>query len=366
MRWRRPSASSLAIVASPSASPTATDLLLGASTRAVGLARWTYRAATRTVTTVYPPAERLVSAAAERARADLDLVLRGAIVRVLGVALVTVDLTRVVRDHIDLDAVVQDLDVDAVVERMDLDPVLARIDVAAVARRVVEEIDLPEIVRESSGALASEAVGGVRSRAVRGDNALTRVLGGQSDFREEEPAGRVPAAVAHHRPAGVVTRLLGAALDAGTVALLTSLLYLGVAGLRFMWWPASFRWPHPPTLVSVAAVVLVAVAYLTTGWVTTGRSLGGSVLGFRVLSHRRELLGWPQAGARAALYVLFPLGLALAAGPARLSLQDILVRSIVVYDWHHDGGTAARLASTDVGVAHAVDFADAMRPSRSS
>ncbi len=288
---------------------------------------------------MYPPAGRLASAATERARTDLDLVLREAIVRVLGVALATVDLTKIIREHVDLDVVARGLDVDAVVERMDLDPVLARIDVAALARRVVDEIDLPEIVRESSGALASEAVGGIRARALRGDDTLSRVLGGQSEARTDEPAARTPATVATHRPAGVVTRLLGAVLDAGTVALLTVLLYLGVAGLRFMWWPASFGWPHPPVLVSVAVVGPVAVLYLTTGWVMSGRSLGGSVLGNRVLSHRRELLGWPRAAARAALYLLFPLGLALAAvGPARRSLQDLLTRSTVVYDWHHDRG----------------------------
>jgi hypothetical protein len=344
------SAGSLADIDRPGASPTAVDLLLGAGATAVGLVRWTVRAATRTVTVVYPPAGRLASSAAERARADVDLLLREAIVRVLGVALATVDLTRIVREHVDLDAVVRELDLDAVVERVDLDPVLARIDIASVARRVVDEIDLPEIVRESSGVLASEAVGGVRGGALHGDDALARVLSRGPEPRRDDPTGRVPAAVADHRPAGVVTRLLGAALDAGTVVALTFLLYLGAAGLRFMWWPASFRWPHPPAQVSVAAVVVVAVLYLTIGWVTTGRSVGGSVLGFRVLSRRRELLGWPRAGARAAMYVLFPLGLALAAvGPTRRSLQDLLVRSTVVYDWHYDRGARAAAAQPEPG-----------------
>jgi RDD family len=312
------SAGRLARVDRPGATPTAADLLLGIGATAFGLARWTFRAATRTVTTVYPPAGRLASVAAERARADLELVVRQAVVKVLGVALATIDLTKLIRENVDLDAVAQDLDVDAVVERLD---------VAAVARQVLDEIDLPEIVRESSGVLSSEVVGGVRVRAIRADAALTR--GGTP--QREEPAEQAE----RRRPAGAVTRLLGAILDAGLVALLSSLLYLGVAGLRLMWWPASFSWPHPPVLVSVTVVVLVAVVYLTSGWVTTGRSLGGSLLGYRVLSLRREPLGWPRAAARAVLYVVFPIGLALAAlTPARLSLQDMLLRSTVVYDWH--------------------------------
>ncbi|HWM02274.1 MAG TPA: RDD family protein [Actinophytocola sp.] len=323
------------------ARPSAADLLLGVGAAGVGLVRWSFRLTTRAVGTVYPPAGRFAATAAERARADVDLLLRQVIARVLGVALDSVDLTKLVRENVDLDAVAEDLDVAAVVERIDLDQVLARVDIAAIAHQVIEEIDLPEIVRESSGALASEAVGAVRARAIRAEDALPRVLGGGPGPAADRP-GRVPTAAAHHRPAGIVTRLLGAAIDTGTVALLTLLLYLGVAGLRFMWWPASFRWPHPHVLLSVAAVIVVAVGYLATGWVTSGRSVGGSVLGFRVLSHDRSLLGWPRAGARAALYVVFPLGLALAAvGPSRRSLQDILLRSTVVYDWHHDGGARA-------------------------
>lgn len=325
--------------------PNAADLILGAGAAGVGLARWAFGVATRTVTTVYPPAGRLASTAAARARADIDLVLRETIVRVVSVALTTVDLTRIVRENVDLDTVVRDLDVDAVVARVDLDPVIARVDIAAIARRVITDIDLPELVRESSGALASEAVSGVRAGALRGDDALNRVLGGRSSTRVDEPAGPMPAAVAIHRPAGVVTRLLGAALDVGTIALLTALLYLGVAGLRFMWWPEAFHWPHPPVQLSLPAVALVAVVYLTIGWATTGRSVGGSVLGYRVLSHRRRILRWPWAGVRAVLCTLLPIGIALAAfGPGRRSLQDLLLRTTVVYDWHHDGGARATAA----------------------
>jgi hypothetical protein len=46
---------------------------------------------------------------------------------------------------------------------------------------------------------------------------------------------------------------------------------------------------------------------------------------------------------RAVVYVVFPLGLLWSAvSSSRRSLQDVLVGSVVVYDWHRDGG--ARLA----------------------
>jgi hypothetical protein len=272
-----------------------------------------------------------------RTAADLALgVARWTFTRALGVALAAVDLTALVRKHIDIDAVAQDLDIDAVVER---------VDTAAIANKLLDEIDLPEIVRESSDAFASEAVSGVRTRAIRADNAVARTVGRIFHRQADPPAGSVPNQVARYWPAGVVSRLLGAVLDTAAAAALTFLLYFCLAGLRFMIWPASFRWPQPSVLVSLVVGVSVAIVYLTTGWVTTGRSIGGSVLGYRVLSQGRELLGWPRATARAALYVLFPIGVMFAAvGPTRHSLQDKLLRSTVVYDWHHDGG--ARAAAT--------------------
>jgi hypothetical protein len=262
-------------------------------------------------------------------------VARWTATRVLGVALAAVDLTALVRRHIDIDAVARDLDVDAVVER---------VDTAAIAARLLDEIDLQEIVRESSDAFASEAVSGVRVRAIRADNAVTRVVARVLRRSPDPPPGSVTDQVARYWPAGVVSRLLGAALDTGAAAGLTFLLYFCAAGLRFMIWPASFHWPQPSLLLSLVVGVSAAIAYLTTGWVTTGRSIGGSVLGYRVLSRDRALLGWPRATARAALYVLFPVGLLLAVvGPGRRSLQDVLLRSEVVYDWHHDGGARALL-----------------------
>lgn len=42
--------------------------------------------------------------------------------------------------------------------------------------RVVESVDLPEIVRQSSGTLASEAVQGVRAQTMQADDAVAHVV----------------------------------------------------------------------------------------------------------------------------------------------------------------------------------------------
>ena len=105
--------------------------------------------------------------------------------------------------------------------------------------------------------------------------------------------------------------------------------------MRFLVSPLSFRWPVPSSVLSVAIGMLLAVGYLTVGWATVGRTGGAAVLGLRVLSTGRSRLGWARAVLRAVLCVVFPVGLLWSAvSRERRSLQDLVVRSVVVYDWH--------------------------------
>ena len=63
-----------------------------------------------------------------------------------------------------------------VVARLDLDAIIARIDLAGLAQEVIESIDLPEIIRESTGTVASEVVRGVRMQSIDADEAVARVV----------------------------------------------------------------------------------------------------------------------------------------------------------------------------------------------
>jgi len=142
--------------------------------------------------------------------------------------------------------------------------------------------------------------------------------------------------------AGVVTRSLAAAVDTAVVAMAVVLIYLGTAAVRFALMPLAFVWPRPSPVFSLVGATLVATAYLSVAWATTGRTYGGGLLGLRVLSARRGLIGWPRAMVRAVACVVFPAGLLWAAvSPTRRSLQDLLLGSVVVYDWHRDRGTRA-------------------------
>ncbi|MGZ4581051.1 MAG: hypothetical protein ACXVXG_10505 [Nocardioidaceae bacterium] len=114
------------------------------------------------------------------ARVDIDAVARRLDVDSVVARL---DLTRIVRERVDLDYLVSTVDLDAAVGRVDLDAVAARLDydavierigVVALAERVIAEIDLPEIIRESTGSVASDTVRGVRMQSISADEAVGR------------------------------------------------------------------------------------------------------------------------------------------------------------------------------------------------
>jgi hypothetical protein len=71
---------------------------------------------------------------------------------------------------------IDEIDFDAVLARVDLDAVLAGIDVSGLARRVLDEIDIGQLVRESSTTMAAETADAVRARSMRADRALNRLV----------------------------------------------------------------------------------------------------------------------------------------------------------------------------------------------
>ena len=77
---------------------------------------------------------------------------------------------------VDLEPVIARVDVDAIASRLDLDAIVDRLDIVAIAREVIDEIDLPEIIRESSSAMASETVVGVRMRGIEADERVSRIV----------------------------------------------------------------------------------------------------------------------------------------------------------------------------------------------
>jgi hypothetical protein len=81
-----------------------------------------------------------------------------------------------VASRIDLDKIISRIDVNDIAAGIDLDAIIDRLDLAAIANRVITEIDLPELIRESSGAMASESVLGVRTQGIEADEWVNRLV----------------------------------------------------------------------------------------------------------------------------------------------------------------------------------------------
>ncbi len=107
--------------------------------------------------TAIPPVRALVAAIA---------------VQLVDEVLAELDLTTLVRERVDIDAVVRDIDIDAII---------ARIDLVGLADQVIDGVDLPKIIRESTTSVTADVMTDVRTQGERADDMVSglvdRVLG---------------------------------------------------------------------------------------------------------------------------------------------------------------------------------------------
>lgn len=122
------------------------------------------------------------------AEIDLDAIItRLQIVALIQRIVGELDLTKLVLEGVDLDAIAAGLDLDGIVAQVDLDKAIASVDLIGLANEIIDGVNLNEIIRESTGALSTDAVRGVRTRGVDADAAVSgfvdRLLGraGASD-----------------------------------------------------------------------------------------------------------------------------------------------------------------------------------------
>ena len=101
------------------------------------------------------------------ARMEATKVTVAAVTRITELVLDQIDLTALVRERVDIDAIVADVDIDAII---------ARVDLVGLADQIIDGVDLPEIIRESTGSMASETVQGVRMQGIGADQAVGRAV----------------------------------------------------------------------------------------------------------------------------------------------------------------------------------------------
>ena len=104
-------------------------------------------------------------------------------------------------DRVDIQAIVDRLDLDAIVGKVDLDAVVARIDVSGIVRQVIDDLDLLALIRESSEAVTTESIEGVRVHSAHADRyvqhvvdaVLRRRAGGRNPASEPDGVSESPS-----------------------------------------------------------------------------------------------------------------------------------------------------------------------------
>lgn len=111
-----------------------------------------------------------------RSRVGLTDQLRAAVSsvgsQVVGLVLDEIDLTALVRERVDVDAIAAGIDIDAIIVRIDL---------IGLANQVIDGVDLPKIIRESTNSVTAEVMTDVRTQGQRADDVVSgfvdRMLG---------------------------------------------------------------------------------------------------------------------------------------------------------------------------------------------
>jgi hypothetical protein len=112
---------------------------------------------------------------------DVDAIVRqvdiDAIARQIDIDAIVaqVDIDAIAK-RIDVDAIADRIEVDAIVSRVDIDAIVRRLDLVGIAEEVVNGIDLPEIIRQSTGSMASDVVRDVRMESIEADMAIARLI----------------------------------------------------------------------------------------------------------------------------------------------------------------------------------------------
>ncbi len=136
------------------------------------------------------------------------------------------------------------------------------------------------------------------------------------------------------QPAGIVTRLVAAAIDSLVVGIVMAATYLGWCGLLFLIQGRSFTFPRPGVFFGLGAAFVIAFVYLTVFWALIGRTYGYLVMGLRVQRRSGKPIRLIGAAIRAAFVLVFPIGILwVPVSRGNVSLQDGVLGTRVVYDW---------------------------------
>jgi hypothetical protein len=107
-----------------------------------------------------------------------------------------IDLTSLALARIDMERILARVDVNELAARVDLAAMVERLDLAKIAEEVIEELDVGELIRDSTGSMATETVEGIRVQGMNADIFVSRLVDrafgrrGDDDARAPRGNGR--------------------------------------------------------------------------------------------------------------------------------------------------------------------------------
>ncbi|HVG99930.1 MAG TPA: RDD family protein [Miltoncostaeaceae bacterium] len=142
--------------------------------------------------------------------------------------------------------------------------------------------------------------------------------------------------------AGLASRLSSAAIDVIVWIFLMIGLVILVAGIRALF-TGTFELEVYSEETRGPVATLVLLAYLAYGWGLNGRTVGMVLMGLRAVGRDGSDLSPWRGFWRAALYLIFLPGILwVLVSRKNASIQDLLLRTAVVYDWGHTSGGHVR------------------------
>jgi uncharacterized RDD family membrane protein YckC len=143
------------------------------------------------------------------------------------------------------------------------------------------------------------------------------------------------------RRAGLVSRLAALVIDAVVLVLIGIVALLVVAGVRALF-TGELEVEISSDALRGPLATLLALGYFGYGWGLNGRTPGKVALGLRVVRQDGSDLPGVRGLVRAVLYFVFLPGILWSAVSRKnASLQDLVLRTAVIYDWGPAASSAA-------------------------
>ena len=95
---------------------------------------------------------------------------------IVGAVVDWIDLNQLVIEKVDFEKVIAAVDFEKVIAAIDVGQIVKTLDIDSIAREILVNLDVPELIRESSGAMASETVVGVRMRGMEADERVANLV----------------------------------------------------------------------------------------------------------------------------------------------------------------------------------------------